>query len=83
MHAQVFSPLVQAAQLFFLLYHSEDDVLLLNQSAFDEYIHSEEYAVDNSAATILAMISLKAPPSTGGGSGNAAPGSLWYCCNWW
>jgi hypothetical protein len=48
----VFPPLVQAAQLFLLLYHSEDDVLLLNKSAFDEYIHSEEYAEDNAAATI-------------------------------
>jgi hypothetical protein len=31
---------------------SEDDVLLLKKSAFDEYIRSEEYAEDNAAATI-------------------------------
>jgi hypothetical protein len=44
--------------------------LLLKKSEFDEYIRSEEYAEDNAAATILAMVSLKVPPSTGGGSGN-------------
>jgi hypothetical protein len=50
---------------------SEDDVLLLKKSAFDEYIRSGEYAEDNAAVTISAMVSLKAPTSTGGGSGNA------------
>jgi hypothetical protein len=49
---------------------SEDDVLLLQKSAFDEYIRSEEYAEDNAAASILAAASLRAPPSTGSGSGN-------------
>jgi hypothetical protein len=29
---------------------SEDDVLLLKKSAFDEYIRSEEYAEDNASA---------------------------------
>jgi hypothetical protein len=45
--------------------------LLLKKSAFDEYICSEEYAEDNAVATISAMVSLQAPPSTGGGSGNS------------
>jgi hypothetical protein len=60
---------------------SEDDVLLLKNSAFDEYICLEEYAEDNAAAGISAAASLKAPPSIGsssvnaGTSGTAATGS--------
>jgi hypothetical protein len=61
---------------------SEDDVLLLKKSAFDEYIRSEEYAEDNAAASILSIASLKAPPGTGGGSCNAGA-SLRHRNNWW
>jgi hypothetical protein len=56
---------------FFYCNTPEDDVFLIKKSAFDEYIRSEEYAEDNTESSILSTASLKAPPGTGGGSGNA------------
>jgi hypothetical protein len=46
---------------------SEDDVLLLKKSAFDEYLRSEEYAEDIAAASISETLSSKMPPGTGAG----------------
>jgi hypothetical protein len=69
--------------LWFKRHTSEDDVSLLKKSDFDECICSEEYAEDNAAASILSTASLKAPPGTGGGSGNGGTSGTWHCNNWW